>query len=124
MALEELERLLDPVFADTDEAQRRAAAKTVINLGPDALPTITKKLAELRKGPSGPLFTAVKNAKETNGKGAPDDLAEVLLHAKTDGPGYRSALSTVLLAQALVHIGTTPAARQLLKVYPDHQKVF
>src|SRR5436190_8180853 len=70
MAVEELEKLLDPVFADTDEAVRRAAAKTVINLGPDAVPAITKKLAELRKGSSAPLHAAMKNAKDAAGKGA------------------------------------------------------
>lgn len=124
MSVEELDKLLDPIFADTDEAMRRAAAKTVIGLGQDAVPAITKKLAELRKGPSAPIHAALKNAKDTAGKQAPDDEVEQLLRAKTDGPGYRVAMSTLVLAQALVHVGTTPAAKQLLKIHQDHNNAF
>src|SRR4051795_12631454 len=47
----ELEKMLAPLVADDLEA-RKTAAKSVGDLGQDALPAITKKLAELRKAPS------------------------------------------------------------------------
>ena len=114
-----LERLLGPLASDDAEA-RKTAAKAIETLGPDHVPAIAKKLAELRKGPTSAVTSAVKSGTRT-----PDaDLCEALLSAGTDGPGWRVALTTATLLRALAHIGTTPAVRQLVNVSQDHGGAF
>ena len=114
MSSEELEKLLAPLSADDAEA-RRAAAKTVGELGQDAVVSITKKLAELRTVQAASVTAALKGAKVSEGS----DLCETLLKGKVDGPGGKAALTTAALIRALAHAGTTPAVRQLVKVAGD-----
>ena len=117
MTGEELDRLLAPLGSDDGEA-RRTAAKSVSELGPDALDPITKKLVELRKTPAASIMTAVKPAKVAEG----GDLCEALLKLpRSEGvsPGAKTALTTATLIRALAHIGTTPAVRQLVKIAGD-----
>ncbi|CAN5706058.1 hypothetical protein BH11MYX4_BH11MYX4_08980 [soil metagenome] len=118
MSTEELERLLAPLGGDDGDA-RRAAAKTVGELGQDAVPAITRKLAELRKLPATSVTAALKGAKVPEGS----DLCEALLKLpKSDGT--KAALTTAALIRALAHAGTTPAVRQLVKVAGDANGAF
>lgn len=116
--------MLAPLSGDDAEA-RKSAAKAVGELGQDAVPAITKKLAELRKLGSPPVAAAVKQAKEARGKkvGEGVDLCDALLEQpKSDGG--KTALVTAALVRALAHAGTTPAMRQLVKVAGDHTGAF
>lgn len=130
MSVEELDRILEPLNGQ-DAAGRRSAAKTTGDLGPSAVPSIAKKLAELRKGPAPQVVAAVKQAKTTSAAKAGEggDLCEALLTAPKveEGPaqaGARVALITSALVRALAHAGTTPAIRQLVKVSGDHSGAF
>lgn len=114
----DLEKMLAPL--GDDEPARRAAAKAVEGLGQGAIPAITKQLAVQRKTGAGPISAAVKTAKDAAGKSHEVDLYEALLKTKSEGAGYRPAVTTVVLLQALAHIGTTPALKQLAKVSVDH----
>ena len=119
----DLEKMLAGLTAD-DVAARRAAAKSVEGLGQDALDAITRQLATQRKASAGAVAAAVKEARDAAGK-APDlDLCEALLATKSEGVGYRPAVTTAVLLRALAHIGTTPALRQLVKVAGDHNGAF
>lgn len=123
MTGEELERMLTPLGADDAEA-RKNAAKAIGELGQDAVPAITKKLAELRKSPSVPIAAAIKQVKESSGKlGDGVDLCDALLEWSSD-KGGKNALVTSALVRALAHAGTTPAIRQLVKVAGDHNGAF
>jgi tetratricopeptide (TPR) repeat protein len=122
MSVEELDRMLAPLSGDDAEA-RKSAAKTVGELGQDAVPAITKKLAELRKTSAAAVAAAVKQAKEANGGkvGEGSDLCDALLKLpKIDGPGAKTAIVSAALVRALAHAGTTPAVRQLVKLAGDH----
>jgi hypothetical protein len=120
MTSEELDRLLAPLASDDAEA-RRTAAKTIGELGGDALPAITKKLVELRKTPAASVMSAVKPLKVAEGS----DLCETLLKGpKPDGAGANAALTTAALIRALAHAGTTPAVRQLVKIAGDGNGAF
>lgn len=126
MSIEELERMLAPLSADDGEA-RKNAAKSVGELGQDAVPAITKKLLELRKASTPAVAAAVKQAKEVHGKklGEGVDLCDALLEARANGAGAagaadKTALVTAALVRALAHAGTTPAVRQLVKIAGDH----
>ncbi len=114
LGTEELEKLLAPLAGDDADA-RRAAAKTVGELGPDAVTAIAKKLAELRKVPAASVTAALKGAKVAEGS----DLCDTLLKGRVEGPGGKAALTAAALIRALAHAGTTPAARQLVKVAGD-----
>ena len=118
MTSEELDRLLAPLTGDDAEA-RRTAAKTIGELGQDALPAITKKLTELRKTPGAAVVAAIKPAKVAEG----GDLCEAMLKLRASGTpdtlGAKTTLTTAALIRALAHAGTTPAIRQLVKLAGD-----
>jgi tetratricopeptide (TPR) repeat protein len=119
----DLERMLAPLDGG-DEAARRAAARAVEALGPDAVPAIGKQLAlQRRAGPIG-VGAAVKAARDAAGRPAELDLAEALLAHRSDGLGYRTAVVTAVLLRTLAHVGTTPAIRQLVKVSADQGGLF
>lgn len=105
----ELERMIAPLGHDSVD-ERKAAAAALGALGPDAVPAIAKKLAELRKGGDGGMHAIVKGVRE---RAPHDDLLEALVQLKPDAPAQR-ALTTTALMRGLVHAGTTPAARQLV----------
>jgi tetratricopeptide (TPR) repeat protein len=118
---EQLDRMLAPLSGD-DANARNDAAKAIGALGPEAVPAITKKLAELRKATSPAAAAAVKSAGKT-----PDgaDLCDALLKLpKASDAGAKTALQTAALVRALAHAGTTPAIRQLVKVAGDHGAAF
>jgi tetratricopeptide (TPR) repeat protein len=114
---EELERLLTPLGAD-DAATRKNAAKSVGELGPEAVPAISKKLADLRKTSTPAVVAAMKPAKDAK------DLCDALLDRPASEAGAKTALVTAALIRALAHAGTTPAVRQLVKVAGDHGGAF
>ena len=120
MSSEELEKLLTPLTGDDDSA-RKTAAKSIGDLGQDAVPAITKKLTELRKTPAANVSAALKAVKVAEGS----DLCDALLkQGKPDGPGAKAALVTAALVRALAHAGTTPAVRQLVKLAGDDGGAF
>jgi tetratricopeptide (TPR) repeat protein len=124
MSTEELEKILAPIVTDGTEDARRAAVKSISDLGPDAVPSIAKELAELRKNGGAGVVAVMKAVREKGGHAKDSDnfdLVDALFHAeKTDGPGFKTTLATVALARGLVHAGTTDAARALLPVAADH----
>lgn len=120
----DFEKLLGPLTAD-DATARVEAAKAVEAVGVDALPAITKKLAELRKSTSVGVAVAVKNARDGAPKHVSDvDLADALLKTKTEAAGYKTAVQTAVILRALAHVGTTPSLKQLVKVSSDHNGAF
>jgi hypothetical protein len=124
MSVEELDRLLAPLSSD-DDAARKNAAKAVGELGPDAVPAITKKLAELRKTNAGSVAAAVKSAgKIAEGSDLCDALLVLPRSDKGDAAATKTALVTAALVRALAHAGTSPAVRQLVKIAGDHSGVF
>lgn len=124
MRADELERLLAPLASDGDIDKHREAAKKVGELGQDAVPAISKKLAELRKNTSAPIQAAVRQAKEIGKNDVPDLCEGLLRSSKNDGPGAQQAIITAALIRALAHVGTTPAVRELVKVAGDHSGAF
>jgi hypothetical protein len=125
MSSEELERVLSALAGD-DAGARKTAAKTISDLGPDAVPALTKKLAELRKASSAPVVAAMKPLKDASGGkvGEGVDLLDKLLELPRSDGGAKTALLTAAMIRALAHAGTTPAVRQLVKIAGDHGGVF
>lgn len=119
MTAAELDRALEPL-GDANVDARRAAAKTVVELGTDALGAIATKLADLRKVHGGGIHDVLRALRDQHGAGkgaSPPDLVELLLtQAKGDAAQVRATLTTVCLARALVRIATTPAIRQVVLV--------
>ena len=118
----ELDRILAPLAGDDMDA-RKKAAKATSELGQDAIPAITKKLAELRKASSASVASAVKQSKEAK-TGEISDLCDAMLAQAKGDAGAKAALTTAALIRALAHAGTTPAVRQLVKVAGDHNGAF
>lgn len=114
----DLDKAIAPLLGD-DRAQRKAAAKALGELGPDAVPAVSKKLAELRKTPAPAVTSAVKAARDAT-KPTELDLRDMLVEAKADTPGWKTAVTVTALASGLAHAGTTPATRQLVKLAVDH----
>jgi len=124
MSVADLEKMLAPLAQDGDLEARRAAAKAIAELGPDATSAIGKELAELRRTQSSGVFAVMKGVREAHGGKLPEggDLLEELFKSKKgDSPGYKTTVWTVALLRALAHIGTTPATKLLVAVAQDHQ---
>ncbi|HVH42751.1 MAG TPA: hypothetical protein VM925_10420 [Labilithrix sp.] len=119
----DLGRLVAALSGD-DFAARRTAASSLEALGPNAVPSIAKQLAEQRKVPASSVRAAVRAVEEGSGKAPDRDLAATLLETKSDDPGHRAAVVTAVLLRALAHVGTTPAIKQLVKVAGDHGGIF
>lgn len=119
----ELTRLVASL-TNRDPSARKTAASAIENVGPGALPAIAQLLATERQSTTAPVVTLVKAARKDSGRGEELDLARALVETTSDAAGYRTATTTAVLAVALVRIGTTPAARQLVRVAGDHDGVF
>lgn len=114
-------------LASDDLETRKSAVAGIEGVSQDAIPAITKQLTSLRKTPQTVgVQSALKAARDTLGKEATKDkdkevdLLDALVKTKSDGQGYRTAITTAALLRALAHIGTTPAVKQLVKVAVDH----
>jgi tetratricopeptide (TPR) repeat protein len=116
----ELDAMLVPLAHDVPD-DRRAAATAIVALGDEATASITRKLADLRKGGDGGAFNAVKSTRDRAGKDF--DLLEALLLAKPEA-GTTRALTMTCLLRALGHAGTTAAVRQLVQMASDAGGVF
>ncbi len=124
-SLAEVDAALAPLLDEkAAKGDRLAAAKKVEDLGPDAVPAIGKRLAELRKGPTGAVHAVFKQLREDSGKKAGDLLAAVLDLPKTDGPGAKTTLATVALARALVKGQSVQGAREWAQLAGDHDGLF
>ena len=119
----DLEKMLAPLESEDAEA-RRTAAKSIEGLGQDAVEAITRQLAVQRKATQGSVAAAIKVARDAAGRPAELDYGDALLKTKSDGGGYKPAVTTAVLLRALARIGTTPALRQLVKVAGDHNGAF
>ncbi|MDF2691833.1 MAG: hypothetical protein K0S65_216 [Labilithrix sp.] len=119
----ELERMLAPLAGD-DAATRQGAAKAVEGLGQGSVAAITRQLAAQRKATTSSVTAAIKVARDAAGKGSDTDLCEALLQTRSEGLGYRPAVTTAVLLRTLARIGGTPALRQLVKVAGDHGGAF
>lgn len=117
LSAEEVDKVVMTLVTSDGDA-RAQALKTLESANAEAVPAFAKKLAELRKSSGVPA--ALKAAREGSGKNAEIDLYESLVRARGDGAGYRTALSTAAILRALAKIGTTPAAREIVKVAGDH----
>jgi tetratricopeptide (TPR) repeat protein len=120
----ELDRLLGPL-ASPDAAARKEAATSITALGPSAVPAIERKLAELRKSTNPSVGAAIKAARGFAGNQSSIRLADALVamgapEATRGDIGYRIAVTTAVLLEALAKAGTTPAVKQLVKVAIDH----
>lgn len=114
MPIEELDRMLTPLTAGDVEA-RKSAAKSISELGSEAVPAITKKLDALRKASLPQVQTIVKGTKVESG-----DLCDALARNGGEGQPFAAAIQTAAMLRALAHVGTTPAVRQIVKVGGDH----
>ncbi len=118
-------------LASDDFETRKSAVAGIEGVSQDAVPAITKQLTSLRKTPqTAGVQSALKAARDALGKEANKDkdkdkdkeidLLDALVKTRSDGQGYRTAITTAALLRALAHIGTTPAVKQLVKVAVDH----
>jgi tetratricopeptide (TPR) repeat protein len=108
---------------------RRAAARAVGELGPEATAALTQRLAELRKQPAQGVATVLQNAAlESAGRWSDDDfdLVEALVDPprRSGTPEHLQALETAVLLRGLAHAATTPAFRAMLIASDDHAGMF
>jgi hypothetical protein len=117
----DLEGVLAPL-GDANVETRRSAAKAASELAEDALPAMTKKLAELRGSSASAMATAMRAVRDKHGARSSDktfDLVAALVEMRADATGARAALTVACLLRSLAKIGTTPAARQIVLASSD-----
>jgi hypothetical protein len=110
-----IDAVLAPL-ADTSTDARRAAARKASSFDAAALPAITATLATLRRTANVDVRSVLKAARDT---GAGDWVEALVTLPRVDSASRSRALTLVCLARSLAHIGTTPAARQLVLLGGD-----
>jgi hypothetical protein len=113
----ELERLVTELGSDSVE-ERRAAAKALSVLGEDAVPSVLRKLSELRRGGDGGVVAAMKPVRERASKDPAFDLVEGLVEQRPD-TGVKRALTAACLLRTLAHVGTAEAVRGMIPLAGD-----
>jgi tetratricopeptide (TPR) repeat protein len=96
-------------------------------LGPDAVPSIHKRLEVERRASTVLIHNTFKALREENeGRMQADgfELVPALARLRKVEGGYASTLTTAALIRTLVRIGTTPALRELVALTNDHQGAF
>jgi tetratricopeptide (TPR) repeat protein len=121
MSIADLDKMLAPLVGDGDATSRRNAAKAILDLGPDATFAIAKELDVLRNNQDAAVFAGIKLAREGHRSDPDFDLLDGLITVKkNDGPGVKTALTSVVLLRALARIGSTPAVKVMLQASDDH----
>lgn len=125
----ELDALLARVTAEAVSPDaRKSAATEAMALGSDAAPALIKKLAELRKGPTGSIlavFNLLRDQIPSGINGDSFDLVDALCKfPKTDGPGWKATLQTAVVLRALAHTGETRAIREIVGYVDAHDGAF
>jgi len=110
-----------------DAGARQSALAAIDTVEPRFLPAIAAKLAEVkhsadRAAAAGVMVASrkVAAAAKTPGSGEgkpPDAFDRVLALARPADADWRSVVSAMFLGRLLAHIGTTPAARELVGIY-------
>lgn len=127
--LGELDAILARVTAESVSADaRKTAANEAMSLGSDAVPALSKKLGELRKGPTGSIiavFNLLRDQVPSGINGDAFDLVDALCKfPKTDGPGWKATLQTAVVLRALAHSGETRAIRDIVAFVDAHDGAF
>ena len=125
----ELDAILARVTAESVSPDaRKAAANEAMSLGSDDVPALQKKLADLRKGPTGSIiavFNLLRDQIPSGINGDSFDLVDALCKfPKTDGPGWKATLQTAVVMRALAHSGETRAIRDIVAFVDAHDGAF
>jgi hypothetical protein len=129
--LEALDRHLERLLS-ADAAERETAAREILEVEPDRLPAIHRRLTtiaessdheamkQLLGGTRDKARDEVKQKSQAQGshdKVTTPDYLEMLISHPRDSRPYRDLLSAVAMSRMLRQIGTTPAARELISIY-------
>jgi tetratricopeptide (TPR) repeat protein len=136
VSADEIDALLAPLTG-ADVAARTAALADLESPSAALVPAIAKKLGELRRGTRPEVVAAAlaatrkragdddeRPARKRKGNAAADWLDRALAAAAPDEPAWRDLVSVLALERMLARIGTTPAVRELIAVYPTWGEVF
>jgi hypothetical protein len=120
-------------LVSTDAAERETAAREILEIEPDRLPAIHRRLTTIAEssdheamkqvlgGTRDKARDEVKQRVRAEGKGekvsTPDYLEMLLSHPRLDSRPYRDLIAVVAMSRMLRQIGTTPAARELISIY-------
>jgi hypothetical protein len=113
----ELARLVAELGSDSVD-DRRAAAKAISVLGEDAVPSVLRKLVELRRAGDGGVVAAMKPVRERVAKDPAFDVVDGLVEQRPDA-GVKRVLTAACLLRALGHVGTAEAVRGMIPLAGD-----
>ncbi|HVW28842.1 MAG TPA: hypothetical protein VHC69_25930 [Polyangiaceae bacterium] len=120
-SLEALDALLGRLVS-RDAGERETAAAEVLEVERDRLPAIHRRLGSIAESSDHvamkELLGQIRDKAHEEKKGPPPDYLEMLeAHAKPDSKTFRDLVQVVGMSRMLRHVGTTPAARELIGVY-------
>lgn len=144
-AIADLDAWLAKVIGEDAEA-RKAAMLSLDETAPAGVPAVARKLAELRRTANrDAMATIVTAARKKGGERADDEaraprakkgaaaksapegpelVDRLLASARPDVAAWRDATAVVALSRVLVKIGSAPAARELVALYPAFGDLF
>ena len=120
-SLEALDALLARL-SSRDAGDRETAAAEVLEVEQDRLPAIHRRIGSISESSDHvamkDLLGHIRDKAHEETKGPPPDYLEMLeAHAKPDSKAFRDLVQIVGMSRMLRHIGTTPAARELIGIY-------
>jgi tetratricopeptide (TPR) repeat protein len=119
VSVAELSKRLDGL-GSADAETRRKTAGAIVAIGPSAADAIAGVLARMREAGQDPGVRAALHAADVEHATAKgESFAIALLERPSAGVSYQTALTTACLVEALAHIGTTDAIRELVRVVRD-----
>lgn len=120
-------------LVSADAAERETAAREILEVEPDRLPAIHRRLTtiaessdheamkQLLGGTRDKARDEVKQRARADGShekvATPDYLEMLLSHPRLDSRPYRDLVAVVAMSRMLRQMGTTPAARELISIY-------
>ena len=124
-----LDALLARVTAESVSPESRlSAAAEITTLSSDSVGPLQKKLAELRKGPTGSIlavFNLLRDQTRGGINGDSFDLIDALCKfPKTDGPGWKATIQIAVVLQALTNIAEPRAVRAVVEFVDSHDSAF
>jgi hypothetical protein len=120
-SLEALDALLLRLVS-RDSGERETAASEVLEVERDRLPAIHRRIGSIAESSDHvamkELLGQIRDKAHEEKKGPPPDYLEMLeTHAKPDSRTFRDLVQVVGMSRMLRHVGTTPAARELIGIY-------
>lgn len=111
-------------LTDENPATRREAVREIESASRAMVPAIAAKIAEIRKSARlGGMAVVLTQARKNAQTGSTDSFDRVMAAPRPNDAAWRDLASLLGMSRKLARIGTTPAVRELVALYPTFDEL-